>query len=191
MKTLNAFRWTMLLPFAEEATISWVCRLMSRSRTGGPARQLDRHVDRKRAGLVVHEGPKVTVDVSMVGASAAAGAATTSARTARTGNNRTWAGRRMEVSSLERVVSCLVERAPRPLQAPVRTLTSAVRQRIIGRMLGSAALEFRCSARSRCGGEGQPLRLGGERQRALLALLLLHANEVVPSERLDRGAVRR
>ena len=32
--------------------------------------------------------------------------------------------------------------------------------------------------------DGAPLRLGGERQRALLALLLLHANEVVPSDRL-------
>src|SRR6266566_4026583 len=32
--------------------------------------------------------------------------------------------------------------------------------------------------------DGRPLRLGGERQRGLLALLLLHANEVVPSERL-------
>src|SRR6266571_7384260 len=32
--------------------------------------------------------------------------------------------------------------------------------------------------------EGRPLRLGGERQRALLALLILSANEVVPSDRL-------
>ncbi len=32
--------------------------------------------------------------------------------------------------------------------------------------------------------DGAPLRLGGDRQRALLALLLLHANEVVPSDRL-------
>src|SRR5262249_41869374 len=32
--------------------------------------------------------------------------------------------------------------------------------------------------------EGRPLRLGGERQRALLALLVLSANEVVASDRL-------
>src|SRR5262249_61451625 len=32
--------------------------------------------------------------------------------------------------------------------------------------------------------EGRPLRLGGERQRALLALLVLSANEVVSSDRL-------
>ena len=32
--------------------------------------------------------------------------------------------------------------------------------------------------------DGEPLRLGGERQRALLALLLLHANELVATERL-------
>ncbi len=32
--------------------------------------------------------------------------------------------------------------------------------------------------------EGRPLRLGGERQRALLALLLLNANEIVSSDRL-------
>lgn len=32
--------------------------------------------------------------------------------------------------------------------------------------------------------DGQPLRLGGERQRALLALLLLHANELVANEQL-------
>jgi DNA-binding SARP family transcriptional activator len=31
---------------------------------------------------------------------------------------------------------------------------------------------------------GEPVRLGGERQRALLALLLVHANELVPVEQL-------
>jgi DNA-binding SARP family transcriptional activator/WD40 repeat protein len=51
-------------------------------------------------------------------------------------------------------------------------------------MMGSAALEFRLLGPLEVWREGQPLRLGGERQRALLALLLLHANEVVPSERL-------
>src|SRR6266511_2773991 len=52
-------------------------------------------------------------------------------------------------------------------------------------MMGSAvALEFRLLGPLEVRREGRPLRLGGERQRALLALLLLHANEVVPSERL-------
>src|SRR5215472_4577731 len=32
--------------------------------------------------------------------------------------------------------------------------------------------------------EGEPLALGGERQRGLLALLLLHANELVTTEQL-------
>jgi DNA-binding SARP family transcriptional activator/WD40 repeat protein len=52
-------------------------------------------------------------------------------------------------------------------------------------MTGSVAtLEFRLLGPLEVWREGRPLRLGGERQRALLALLLLHANEVVPRERL-------
>jgi DNA-binding SARP family transcriptional activator/DNA-binding beta-propeller fold protein YncE len=52
-------------------------------------------------------------------------------------------------------------------------------------MAGSAAtLEFRLLGPLEVWREGRPLRLSGERQRALLALLLLHANEVVPRERL-------
>jgi DNA-binding SARP family transcriptional activator/DNA-binding beta-propeller fold protein YncE len=52
-------------------------------------------------------------------------------------------------------------------------------------MTSSAAkLEFRLLGPLEVWREGRPLRLGGERQRALLALLLLHANEVVPKERL-------
>ena len=51
--------------------------------------------------------------------------------------------------------------------------------------MGSAApLEFRLLGPLEVWREGRPLRLRGERQRALLALLLLHANEVVPRERL-------
>src|SRR6266508_1220301 len=51
--------------------------------------------------------------------------------------------------------------------------------------MGSVAtLEFRLLGPLEVWREGRPLRLGGRRQRALLALLLLHANEVVPSERL-------
>jgi DNA-binding SARP family transcriptional activator len=52
-------------------------------------------------------------------------------------------------------------------------------------MTGSSArLEFRLLGPLEVWRQGRPLRLGGERQRALLALLLLHANEVVPRERL-------
>src|SRR5215213_9854376 len=52
-------------------------------------------------------------------------------------------------------------------------------------VMGSAApLEFRLLGPLEVWREGRPLRLRGERQRALLALLLLHANEVVPRERL-------
>jgi DNA-binding SARP family transcriptional activator/DNA-binding beta-propeller fold protein YncE len=51
--------------------------------------------------------------------------------------------------------------------------------------MGSAAsLDFRLLGPLEVWREGRPLRLGGERQRALLALLLLHANEVVSRERL-------
>ena len=51
-------------------------------------------------------------------------------------------------------------------------------------MAGVTRLEFRVLGPVEVWREGEPLRLGGERQRALLTLLLLHANEVVPSERL-------
>jgi DNA-binding SARP family transcriptional activator len=45
-------------------------------------------------------------------------------------------------------------------------------------MTGSSArLEFRLLGPLEVWRQGRPLRLGGERQRALLALLLLHANE--------------
>src|SRR6266536_2658955 len=57
-----------------------------------------------------------------------------------------------------------------------------VRRRIISAM--GRPLEFRLLGPLEVWREGRPLRLGGERQRALLALLLLHANEVVPRERL-------
>jgi DNA-binding SARP family transcriptional activator/WD40 repeat protein/energy-coupling factor transporter ATP-binding protein EcfA2 len=45
-------------------------------------------------------------------------------------------------------------------------------------------LDFRVLGPLEVRRDGAPLRLGGERQRSLLAALLLHANEVVPSERL-------
>jgi WD40 repeat protein/DNA-binding SARP family transcriptional activator len=48
----------------------------------------------------------------------------------------------------------------------------------------SAQLEFRILGPLEVWRNEQRLKLGGERQRALLALLLLHANEVVPSDRL-------
>jgi DNA-binding SARP family transcriptional activator/DNA-binding beta-propeller fold protein YncE len=50
--------------------------------------------------------------------------------------------------------------------------------------LSAATLEFRLLGPLEVWKEGRPLRLGGARQRSLLALLLLHANEVVPRERL-------
>jgi DNA-binding SARP family transcriptional activator len=45
-------------------------------------------------------------------------------------------------------------------------------------------LEFRVLGPLEVWREGRPLRLGGERQRALLALLLLSANTLVPTDRL-------
>ncbi len=47
-----------------------------------------------------------------------------------------------------------------------------------------ARLEFRVLGPLEVRRDGQLVRLGGERQRALLALLLVHANEVVPTDRL-------
>jgi len=35
--------------------------------------------------------------------------------------------------------------------------------------------------------DGEPLKISGERQRALLGLLLLHANEFVSTDRLSRN----
>jgi DNA-binding SARP family transcriptional activator len=45
-------------------------------------------------------------------------------------------------------------------------------------------VEFRVLGPLEAIGEAGPVELGGPRQRALLALLLLHANEVVPADRL-------
>src|SRR3954453_9530741 len=50
------------------------------------------------------------------------------------------------------------------------------------------ALEFRVLGPLEVLAGGRPVRLGGPRQRAVLAILLGHANEVVPAERLiDEG----
>jgi DNA-binding SARP family transcriptional activator/WD40 repeat protein len=54
----------------------------------------------------------------------------------------------------------------------------------MARAAAPPALEFRVLGPLEVWREGRPLRLGGERQRALLALLLLKANEVVPADRL-------
>jgi DNA-binding SARP family transcriptional activator len=45
-------------------------------------------------------------------------------------------------------------------------------------------LEFRILGPLEVGANGTPLRLGGQKQRALLTFLLLRANDVVPAERL-------
>jgi len=60
-------------------------------------------------------------------------------------------------------------------------------------------VEFRLLGPLEASADGRPLALGGPKQRALLALLLLHANEVVPAERaldeiwpgVDPGAAAR
>src|SRR5215216_6940150 len=46
------------------------------------------------------------------------------------------------------------------------------------------AMEFRLLGPLEVAADGRALPLGGPKQRSLLALLLLHANEVVPVERL-------
>src|ERR687897_2833699 len=45
-------------------------------------------------------------------------------------------------------------------------------------------MEFRVLGPLEVFADGQRLRLGGRKQRAVLAVLLLHANQVVPRERL-------
>jgi len=45
-------------------------------------------------------------------------------------------------------------------------------------------MEFRVLGPLEVAEQGRPLALGGGKQRALLAVLLLNANDVVPSERL-------
>src|SRR6266487_1117978 len=49
---------------------------------------------------------------------------------------------------------------------------------------GVGEMEFRILGPLEVIGDGRPLSIGGVSQRALLALLLLHANEVVSSDRL-------
>src|SRR3954449_11653712 len=48
-------------------------------------------------------------------------------------------------------------------------------------------LEFRILGPLEVRAGGAPVRLGGPRQRAVLAILLSHANEVVPADRLIDG----
>ena len=45
-------------------------------------------------------------------------------------------------------------------------------------------MEFRILGPLEARREGRPVRLGAGKQRSLLAILLVHANEVVPSDRL-------
>jgi len=52
------------------------------------------------------------------------------------------------------------------------------------RSLGRTAVQFRILGPLTATLDGEALALGGERQRALLALLLVHANELVSTERL-------
>src|SRR6476469_2339907 len=54
----------------------------------------------------------------------------------------------------------------------------------IDRLPSRAVLEFRLLGPLEVVGDGGPVRLGGPRQRATLAILLLSANRVVPVERL-------
>src|SRR5437762_123779 len=51
-------------------------------------------------------------------------------------------------------------------------------------MSTSQSLEFRLLGPLEAWRDGRPVRLGGERQRGLLALLLLHANELVTTDQL-------
>ncbi len=53
-----------------------------------------------------------------------------------------------------------------------------------GEGVGVSSLEFRVLGPLEAWRDGRRLGLGGERQRGLLALLLLHANELVTTERL-------
>src|SRR4029453_4215717 len=49
---------------------------------------------------------------------------------------------------------------------------------------GEGPMEVRLLGLLGLAGEGLPVAVGGVRQRAVLALLVLHANQVVPAERL-------
>ena len=70
---------------------------------------------------------------------------------------------------------------PRPLQRACRTAT-ARRRRAVGSV--GSPWSSGSSVRSRCTSKAGPLALGGAKPRALLAVLLLHANEPVSAERL-------
>ena len=62
--------------------------------------------------------------------------------------------------------------------------SAAYRPLTAGRHVVEARWSSGFSGRSRCWTETAPLELPGQRQRSLLALLLLHANQVVSSSRL-------
>jgi DNA-binding SARP family transcriptional activator len=51
-------------------------------------------------------------------------------------------------------------------------------------------LEFRILGPLEVAADGERVQLGGPRQRATLAILLLHANRVVPVERLAEESTR-
>src|SRR5215212_8114389 len=69
---------------------------------------------------------------------------------------------------------------------PPRSLPVSARYRTITGTRGGEA-EFRILGPLELVDEGRQVELAGGRQRALLALLLLHANEVVSSDRLIDG----
>src|SRR5438270_12386133 len=53
-----------------------------------------------------------------------------------------------------------------------------------GSDIGAGRTDYRILGPLEVSGDDRPVALGGEKQRALLAMLLLHAGEVVSSDRL-------
>src|SRR5438445_2118153 len=77
------------------------------------------------------------------------------------------------------------ERAPRLFPIAVgRRSGHRIPDISVVRSVAEAAMEFRILGLLEARSDDLPLPLGGPRQRALLAYLLLHANEVVSAERL-------
>jgi DNA-binding SARP family transcriptional activator len=77
-----------------------------------------------------------------------------------------------------------VERLSRRCHALLLTICGFVSSQFGGTFAAGGAMDFRILGPVEVATGGQLLRLGGPRQRALLAYLLLHANEAVAADRL-------
>src|SRR5205823_12168751 len=83
-------------------------------------------------------------------------------------------------SAIDDLNGCIVP----PFVGSFGSSTAALPNRYRAATVRLALVEFRILGPLEVVQEGRPVPLGGPKQRATLAILLLHANRVVPVERL-------